>query len=108
MIINKGKNVIVGTPDELRDKINGNPTVEITLESVTPEIIEATKRVNQVKQVNVDKSASIFTITLDDPQSGTPEIVKNIVGAGGLILGVNIVRPSLEEAYLKLIKEEKK
>jgi ABC-type multidrug transport system ATPase subunit len=35
MMINKGKNVVVGTPDELRDRINGNPAVEITLAKVT-------------------------------------------------------------------------
>jgi hypothetical protein len=34
--------------------------------------------------------------------------VKKIVEANGSILGVNILRPSLEEAYLKLVKEEQK
>ena len=108
MIINKGKSVIVGTPDELRDRICDNPAVEITLKKLTFEVIEAAKNVAQVTQVNADKSTSKLTITLDDIQSGTPELVKNIVEADGDILGVNILRPSLEEAYLKLINEERK
>ena len=108
MMINKGKSVIVGTPDELRDRISDNPAVEITLKKLTSAVIEAAKKVAQVTQVNADKSTSKLTITLDDTQSGTPELVKNIVEADGDILGVNILRPSLEEAYLKLINEERK
>jgi ABC-2 type transport system ATP-binding protein len=106
MIINKGKSIIMGTPDDLRDRIAGNPKIEIRLKKLSPAIIEATKKVNQVKQIDADKSASKLTIILDDVQLGTPQIVKNIVEADGLILSVNVVRPSLEEAYLKLIKEE--
>ena len=36
--------------------------------------------------------------------AATPEIVRSIVEAEGQILSVNVLRPSLEEAYLKLIK----
>jgi ABC-2 type transport system ATP-binding protein len=106
MIINKGKSIIVGTPDDLRNKIAGNPKIEIKLKKLSPAIVEAAKNVAQVKQVDVGNSASKLTVTLSDVQSGTPQIVKNVVEADGLILSVNVVRPSLEEAYLKLIKEE--
>jgi len=107
MIISRGKSVIVGTPDELRERIAGKPTVQITLKKLNSEIIEAVKKASQVRQVNAEKSAPILTITLDDSQSGTPEVVRKIVEANGLVLSVNILRPSLEEAYLKLIKEER-
>jgi ABC-2 type transport system ATP-binding protein len=108
MIINKGKSVIVGTPDELRNKIDGNPSVEISLTEITSAVVEAAKNVSHVKQVDVDESASKLVVVLGDPQTGTPELVKRVVDAGGSVLGVNVVRPSLEEAYLKLIKEEQK
>ena len=108
MIINKGTSVIVGTPDELRNKISGTPTVEVSLETVNSKLVDAVKTVNEVKQVTVDTESCILTVTLSDTQSGTPKIVKNLVDAGALILGVNFVRPSLEEAYLKLIKEDQK
>jgi len=108
MIINKGTNVIVGTPDALRNKISGTPTVEVTLESVSSKLVEATKHVRGVKQVTVDEESHKLTVTVDDSLSCTPKIVKNLVEAEGLILGVKVVRASLEEAYLKLIKEEQK
>lgn len=108
MIINKGRSVVVGTPDELRNRIAGRPTVRINLRKLDPKIIEAAKRVNYVERVDVDKSASNLTVVMDDVSSGTPEVVKSIVDAGGLVLAVCVLRPSLEEAYLKLIKEERK
>lgn len=108
MIINKGKSVVVGTPDDLRYRIAGKPTVQINLRKLNSKIIEAMKRVRHVERVDVDKSASNLTVVMDDVSSGTPEVVKSIVDAGGLVLAVRVLRPSLEEAYLKLIKEERK
>jgi len=106
MIINRGKSVIVGSPDELRDKIAGQPTLQVAVKKLNQKIIEAVKKLEQVKEVNVDDSASRLIITLDDIKSATPEVVRSIVYAGGMILSVNALRPSLEEAYLKLVKEE--
>ena len=51
MMINRGKNVVVGTPDELRNRINGNPTVEIKLRKLDSKIVVASKTVAGVKQV---------------------------------------------------------
>lgn len=106
MIINKGKSVVVGTPDELRNRISGAPTVEVTLESISPDIVKAAKRVSEVEQVTVEEESGKLTVTLSNTEKGTPKIVKNVVEAGGLVREVKMVRPSLEEAYLKLIKEE--
>jgi len=106
MIINRGKSVIVGSPDELRDSIAGQPVLQVTLKKLNQKVIEAVKELKQVKEVDVDDSASMLIITLDDVRSATPEVVRSIVYAGGMVLSVNALRPSLEEAYLKLIKEE--
>ena len=105
MIINRGKNVIIGTPDQLRDKIAGQPTLHVTLKKINPKIAEAIKNVSQVRRVDAEKSTSTLIISLNDAQSAIPEVVKNIVNSGGQVLSVKLLRPSLEEAYLKLIKE---
>lgn len=106
MIINKGKSIVVGTPDELRNRIIGKPTVRINLGKLDLKIVEAAKKVSRVEQVDVDESSSSLTLVLDDINLGTPEVVKSIVSAGGLVLEVFAIRPSLEEAYLKTVKEE--
>jgi ABC-2 type transport system ATP-binding protein len=106
MIINRGKSVIVGTPDELRDRIAGQPTLQVTLAKLDQKVIEVVKELDFVRVVNVDESTSRLIITLDDVQSTTPDVVRSIVYAGGMILSVNVLRPSLEEAYLRLVRGE--
>ncbi len=106
MIINRGKSVIVGTPDELRDKMASQPILEVTLKKLNQKIVEAVRELNNVLEVNVDDSASRLMLTLDDVQSATPNVVRSIVNAGGMVLSVSTLRPSLEEAYLKLVREE--
>lgn len=104
MIINKGKSIVTGTPDELRNRIAGAPTVQINLGKLDPKIIAAAKRISHVKRVDVDESACSMTVALDDANLGTPELVKSIVDAGGMVLAVSALRPSLEEAYLKIVR----
>jgi hypothetical protein len=43
---------------------------------------------------------------IDDPEARTPDVVRSLVQAGGRIKSVNILRPSLEDTYLELTKEE--
>jgi len=106
MIINRGRSVIVGSPDELRDKIAGEPVIKIALVRVDERIIDAVKGLEHVKQVAFDDSAATLAVTVDYAKSATPEIVRSIVHADGKILSVNVQRPSLEDAYLRLVKGE--
>jgi len=64
------------------------------------------RKLDCVKEINIDDTASGLMIILDDIQSTIPEVVRSIVYAGGMVLSVNVLRPSLEEAYLKLVKVE--
>jgi len=106
MIINKGKSVVIGTPEELQNRIAGQPILQLTVRKLDEKIIEVVRTIKHVREVNVDPSGSKLMITVDDIDSVTPEVIKNVVYADGMILSVNIVRPSLEEAYLKLVNGE--
>jgi ABC-2 type transport system ATP-binding protein len=106
MIIDNGRSVIVGTPDELRNGIAGQPVLQIELTRVTEKIVESVKQLKQVRDIVADNSASKLTIGLDDVKSGTPEVVRTVVIAGGQVRAVNVLRPSLEEAYLKVLGRE--
>lgn len=108
IIMNKGRSIIVGTPEELREKISGQPVIQIVLKAIDRKIVDAAKKHSQVKEVSVDEQASSLLITVEDARAAAPEIVRNIVNANGMILSVNVLRPSLEEAYLKLVKEDPK
>ncbi len=106
MIMNKGRCVIIGTPNELREKISPQPIIQIGLKYIDSKIVSLVKKIELVKEVNVNNDEAMLTIKVADARSDTPEIVNSVVKSGGQILSVNIFRPSLEETYLKLIKEE--
>jgi len=105
MIINRGKRVIVGTVEELQSRMGGKPVLQVTLREASQKVVEAVRGLKQVKQVDADSSATKLTIALDDIASATPEVVRSTVHAGGMVLSVNTLHPSLEEAYLRLVKE---
>jgi ABC-2 type transport system ATP-binding protein len=104
MIINRGHRTIIGTPRELQDKIGGEPTIQITLRELDDKIIEKIKKTDCVKAIKIFQDEAKMIVSVDKPKSSIPEIVRKIVNAGGMILSVGSVRPSLEEAYLKLVK----
>lgn len=106
MIINRGKSVIVGPPEELQDRIADRPLLQVTLKRLTQRVIKAVRDLRQVKEVNVDNSAARLMITVDDIELATPEVVRTIVYADGMVLSVNVLRPSLEEAYLELVRRQ--
>lgn len=107
MIIKRGKSVVVGTPEALRDKIAGQPVLEVRLKKSDQKIVEAVRELEEVREIDVDDSATRLLITVDDVKSAAPEVVRRIVYADGMVFSVSILRPSLEEAYLKLVREER-
>ncbi len=102
MIVNKGKRITDGTPESLRKRL-GEPVLEVTLRNESVELAESVRGIPAVKAVTTNGSGRLL-VTLDDPQSATPEVVAAIVRAGGEILGVRTLAPSLEEIYLQLVK----
>ena len=107
MIINRGRRVVAGTPEELQDRIAGEPTLQVRLKKTDQAILRAVKEVEQVREISADDTSGTLLIAVDNLAESAPEIVTKIVYAGGKVLEVNIHRPSLEEAYLKLVREEK-
>jgi ABC-2 type transport system ATP-binding protein len=102
LIMNKGNILLVGTPDELREKIKEKPVIEVSLKQVSPRLLNALEALGVAEEVN--RQENKLLITVKDVNSATPEIVRTIVASDGDVLSVNALRPSLEEAYLKLIK----
>jgi ABC-2 type transport system ATP-binding protein len=106
MIIKDGRSVIVGSPEELRRRMAGTPLLEVRLRNVDERIMRLVESLEQVSAVSLDAELGRMVISLSDVEEATPLVVRSIVQAGGLILSVNVVEPSLEEAYLKLVGGE--
>jgi ABC-2 type transport system ATP-binding protein len=106
MIIKDGGSVIVGSPEELRRRMAGPPLLEIHLRKADERVVRSVESLGQVSAVSLDAEPGRMVISLSDVEEATPLVVRSIVEAGGMVLSVNVVEPSLEEAYLKLVGGE--
>jgi ABC-2 type transport system ATP-binding protein len=98
----KTKLVAVDSPKNLERSLYNRKTI-VHLRNVTSAVTAAVEKVGAVKNVRVSDNKLILEI--DDPEEVNPEVVRAIVGAGGSIQYVTELRSTLEDVYLKLIRE---
>lgn len=96
------KLLAIGTPEELEESVWGNKTV-IQLEQVTDKILKALYRLS-LGNIATDKNKLIIEVV--NPEKENPIIVDAIVDAGGQVQYVTKLSPTLEDAYLKFVREE--
>jgi len=93
----------IGTPSELEKSVHGRKTV-IQLEQTNDSILAALKR---LPLGNLVIDGNKLTIDVTDPEKENVAIVDAIVRAGGHVQSVTVVGSSLEDAYLKLVRDDK-
>jgi ABC-2 type transport system ATP-binding protein len=93
----------VGTPDELERSIHGRKTV-IELRQVTEAILDSLKK---TKVKNLVREGNKLIIDVLNPEEENPDMVDAIVAVGGRVETVTVTSSSLEDAYLKIVREEK-
>lgn len=98
----KTKLIAVDSPKNLERSLYNRKTI-VHLQSVTSSITAAVEKLGSIKNVRVSDNKLILDI--DDPEKDNPEVVNAIVGAGGSIQYVTELRSTLEDVYLKLIRE---
>jgi ABC-2 type transport system ATP-binding protein len=93
--------VATGTPQELRRKLSGRK-IKVQLQRVDNVIVVAVKKVGfQVSEIT-DNS---LVIDVSDPEKENPSILKAIEAADGHVLFITEIGSSLEDVYLKLVRE---
>ncbi len=92
----------LGTPEELERTVKGRATV-VQLEQVTEPILDALHGLS-LGEVSVERNK--VTISLADPEKQNATVMDAIFRAGGRVRSVNVVGSTLEEAYLKLVREK--
>jgi len=95
--------IAVGTPGELEKSVQGRKTV-IQLEQASDGILNALRK---LPLGNLVVDGNRLTIDVTDPDKENATIVDAIVRAGGQIQSVTVVGSSLEDAYLKLVRQTK-
>ena len=95
------KLMAVGTPEELEQSVHGRKTV-IEMRQVSEAVLDSLKK---LKVKNLVRKDNKLTFDVLDPMEENPDIVDAVVSAGGRIETVTVTSSSLEEAYMKLVRE---
>ena len=91
----------IGTPKDLEQKVRGKKTV-VSLEHVNNKILDALKSL-PLKNLTIAGNKVIFDVV--DPDKENWAAVEAMVFAGGHVNLVNVVGSTLEDVYLKLVRE---
>jgi ABC-2 type transport system ATP-binding protein len=94
--------LVLDTPTKLRTQLFGRKVI-FHLSNVEDKYLEIAQGMPYVKEANIIENKLV--ITLDDPQTHNPEIVRSLVAAGADIQFVGELRRSLEDVYLQLVKQ---
>jgi ABC-2 type transport system ATP-binding protein len=89
-----------GSPASL---IAAPPRIEITLAGPAAPFEAALRRLPGVVGCTADRAT--LGVTVDDRARDTPLVVKELVSGGAAILAVRPVAPTLEEVYLRAVRE---
>ena len=92
----------MGSPKELEESVWGNKTV-IQLKQVTTKILDVLDNLSTAKIVTENNKLIIDVV---NPEKENPILVDAIVGVGGQVQYVTRLSPSLEDAYLKFVRDD--
>ena len=76
----------------------------IQLQEINDSIVAAVQEQAQNKVVAVDHR---LVIDVTDPEKENPDLVQAIVAAGGRVQFVQELAPTLEDVYLRIVRENK-
>jgi len=103
-IINRGKIVMIDAPEKLRMATRGMHSVEVSFtNTVSPEVLAQLPGVNTVRRLG-DK----YRLYTDAPGDLVVSLVNYSSLAGLKIVSLNILAPSLEDAFVALTEKEAK
>ncbi len=91
----------IGTPEDLEQAVRGRKTI-VVLERVDDRILSALKKL-PLKNLIREDNRIMFDVVEPDKENSI--VVEAIVMAGGHVNAVNVVGSTLEDVYLKLVRE---
>jgi ABC-2 type transport system ATP-binding protein len=97
----KSRLLVVDTPEKLRQSLFGRKIV-FHLREAGDGLADAARKLPFVREAKVVENKIV--VTVDDPESQNPDIVRALVAAGADIRFVGELRHSLEDVYLQLVK----
>lgn len=106
-IIDHGKILKIGKPDELKESIGGD-IIEIEVKDFGDDLSGILTQINHVKEVK--RKGSLYRIRAEMGEEAAPEIIEAIRVRGLQITKISLRKPTLDEVYLeytgRTIREE--
>ena len=99
----KTKLIALGSPEQLKESLRRDKTI-IDLEEINDKILGAIKTVSS-SEIEIDGKRLIIDVR--NPQAENPILIKAITSAGGNIVAVSQLSPTMEEVYIKAVREKK-
>ena len=98
----KTRLLTIGAPGSLARGLQARKTV-VHLQRTDEETLAAVRKLGVVKNTRVVDNKLVLDV--DDPEHDNPEIVRALVAAGANVQFVTELRSTLEDVYLKMIRE---
>jgi len=107
-IIDSGKIIAIGSPEELKSQIPGNDIISLTFENLSEDIVDRIKTLTFVHNVNIEDNN--LRIYVDNGAQNLPQLIDDVKSFGGKILSATVHEQSLEDVFIhytgKTIREE--
>jgi ABC-2 type transport system ATP-binding protein len=107
-IIDSGKIIVIGSPDELKSQIPGNDIISLAFENLSEDIVERIKALTFVHNVNIEDNN--LRVYVDNGAVNLPQLIDEVKSFGGKILSATVHEQSLEDVFIhytgKTIREE--
>lgn len=97
----KTRLLALDTPDRLRSQLFGRKVV-FHLGNASQQLVAVASALPVVREARLVDNKLLLTV--DQPESQNPDIVRALVGAGADVQFVGELRHSLEEVYLQMVK----
>jgi ABC-2 type transport system ATP-binding protein len=97
-IIDRGRIVAAGTPEELKSELRGD-TVQIELAGDNGEIPAALERIDGIRELAID--GRTLRARADDGATALPALLAALHAVGHRVARVSVGRPSLDDVYLR-------
>jgi ABC-2 type transport system ATP-binding protein len=97
-IMNRGEMVQVGRPSELKASLKGHDVIDMKLQGNASNFVDELKQIEEVEDVLVEEES--LRVTLSNGRVLLPHIINKITAKGGVIEGVSLNEPTLEDVFL--------
>jgi len=100
-IINNGKIAAIDSPERLRMRSSGLQSIEVSFDK--PVTVEDLSKINSIKEAK--KMGDKIRLYVDEPSVAIDKLVDFARSKRLRILSLNTLKPTLEDVFLKLVRE---